>query len=241
MAQEGPGVGMPPAPEAQPPIMQPPVTQPQPPQPPVTQPQESSAADNLTKKLEQIPTMSDEDREKINNYLDEALHNYEEILENEKGADARNTEIRIKNNERLAKDYEQRLAESEARLRKIKSTYLRQYEGLKKARSSGKLDEKSYDIKLQKLLKEYRTNLNDTLKDRAYAEEQGKKAQERLAALQEIKRINDLLRDEEQVMVEEQEPEGPRAPAHELDKLLLDIRQTGCFEVKNFCTSPEFK
>lgn len=203
--------------------------------------QPTTPAENLTNKLDQIPTMSDEDRQKISDYLDEALENYEDILAGQPAAERETNIVRIENNERLAQDYEQRLAQCEARLRKIKNDYLRQYEALKNSRATGKIDQKIYDMKLQKILKEYRANLNETLKDKSYLQEQGQKANERLAALKEIKRINDLLRDEDQVMVDDEEAEAQRPPAHELDAFLLEIRQTQCFEIKNFCTSPEFK
>jgi len=188
------------------------------------------------KKLQELPVMNEEKSNQISQYFEEALKNYEDILNQERSSEVKTSERRIENNIELLKRHRQSLNTSESDLRKMRVEYMERYLLLKNSYEKGRIDKKTYQQQLEKLAQDYRFRMNSALSDRDFYKNEAQKTQERLKELEEFNRINKIvLAQEGALMPKEQQP------LNEFEKIISDIQQLGCFEVKNFCASPEFK
>ncbi len=216
-----------------------PVAQPEPTdmQPTLTQPAKAENSTGIdVNQLQELPVMNEEKSKQISQYFEEALKNYEEILGQERSSEVRTTERRIENNIELLKQHRQSLSTSESDLRKLRMEYMERYLMLKNSAEKGKIDKKTYQQQLGKLAQDYQFRMNAVLSDRNFYQDQAQKTEERLKELEEFNRINKIVLAQEGVsMPKEQQP------PNEFEKIIQDIRQLGCFEIKNFCSSPEFK
>lgn len=185
-----------------------------------------------------MPSMDEEKSKQISRYFEEALKNYEDILENQKDSEVKTTEKRIENNIRILEEYQKNLGTSETTLRKVKLEYMRRFLVLKNSFSQNRIDKATYEKELQKMAQEYSYKVSSLTSDRNFYQTEAKKASERLKALEELNRINKIILTHEKGTPEESEP--PRQLT-EIEKLLEGIREIGCFEAKDFCHSPEFK
>ena len=179
----------------------------------------------------------DEEKSKqISRYFEEALNNYEEILGDQKDAEVRTTDKRIEANVDLLDGYQKKLSTSENSLRKIKLEYMRKFLVLKNSFTENRIDKATYQKELQKIAEEYTYKVKSLSSDRDFYQKETQKTSERLNALQELNRINKIIINNDKPVSEEQ--------AHkmtDLERLLDGVNQMGCFEVKNFCLSPELK
>ncbi len=184
-----------------------------------------------------MPSAMDEEKGKqISRYFEEALKNYEEILGDQKDAEVRTTEKRIEANVDLLDGYQKKLSTSEHSLRKIKLEYMRKFLVLKNSFAENRIDKATYQKELQKVGDEYTYKVKSLSSDKEFYQKETEKASERLKALQELNRINKIIINNDKPALEEQ----PRKLT-DLEKLLDGVNKMGCFEVKNFCLSPELK
>ncbi|NUM35686.1 MAG: hypothetical protein HUU50_14155 [Candidatus Brocadiae bacterium] len=183
------------------------------------------------------PSPVDEEKGKqISRYFEEALKNYEEILGDQKDAEVRTTEKRIEANVDLLDGYQKKLSTSENSLRKIKLEYMRKFLVLKNSFAENRIDKPTYQKELQKVGDEYTYKVKSLSSDQEFYQKETQKTSERLKALQELNRINKIIINNDKPVPEE----APRKLT-DLERLLEGVNQMGCFEVKNFCLSPELK
>ena len=190
--------------------------------------------------FQNLPPALDKDKtQKISRYFDEALKNYGEILGAEKVSEVRTIDKRINNNTKLLQDHQHNLSKSESELRTLKMEYVKRYQALKSSYTKGYIDKNAYDTQLEKLAREYQFKVNSISGDREFYQDELGQTKTRLKKLQETNRINRMfLAKEEAAQLNSQ---GRKKQVTELEKLMHSIRKTGCFAVKNFCGSPEFK
>jgi len=210
------------APEAETPV--------QPVEPPTVQP-----GMDMKKWEEQLPQpMSEEKSQQISKYFEEALQNYEEILSQEKASEVKTTEKRIEANARLLEEQKGKLSASEAALRKMRLEYTQRYLMLKNSFEKGRIDKKTYDRELEKIAQEYRFKMGTFVSDRDFYKGEATKTEERLRGLEEYNRIN-------RIVMEQEGGPKPEKPMNAFESLMQEVKALGCFETRNFCTSPEFK
>jgi hypothetical protein len=185
------------------------------------------------------PELTDEQSKQISNYFDEALKNYEEILNDQKASEVRNTDRRIESNKQLLEQHKKNLGQSETELRAVKLEYLRRYQALKTAYEQGNIDKKIYQRELNKMAEEYRYKVANLSSDRDFYQGQTKEASDRLKSLEEQQRVNKIILSQEQWNQNINAPKKEERPKTELEKMVQDIRSLQCFEVKDF--SKEFK
>ena len=195
---------------------------------------------DISKLEEALPPALDEEKSKqISRYFEEALKNYEEILGQEKNTEVKTTEKRIDVNLKLLDEHQQKLSASETGLRKVKLEYVRRFLVLKDAFTKERIDKKTYEKELEKLGKDYQFKINALASDTNFYKGEVKKTTEVLQELQEANRINKIFLAKEEA--QKAPAVKPQRQLTQLELLMKSIRQTGCFEVKNFCASPEFK
>lgn len=185
------------------------------------------------------PALSEEKSKQISRYFEEALKNYEEILSQEKSSEVKTTDKRIESNMKLLDEYNQKLSVSETGLRKIKLEYVRRFLILKNAHTTGRIDKKTYEAELEKLAREYQFKINTVASDAGFYKGEVKKTSEILKELQEAQRINKIFLAKEES--EKPVQAAPQRKLTQLEKLVAGFRQSGCFEVRNYCASLEFK
>ena len=168
-----------------------------------------------------------------------ALKNYEEILGQEKDSEVKITEKRIDTSLKLLDEHKDKLSASETGLRKVKLEYVRRYLVLKNAHEQNRIDKKTYEMELDKLAREYQNKVNSLTSDTSFYKEEVKKTSEVLKELQEAHRINKIFLEKEEA--EKPVPVIPPKQLTKLESFMESIKKTGCFQVRNFCESPEFK
>lgn len=180
------------------------------------------------------PELTDEQSKQISNYFDEALKNYEEILNDQKASEVRNTDRRIESNKQLLEQHKKNLGQSETELRAVKLEYIRRYQALKTAYEQGNIDKKIYQRELNKMAEEYRYKVANLSSDRDFYQGQTKETSERLKSLEELQRVNKIILSQEQLNQSINSPKKQEKPLTELEKMMQDIRSLQCFEVKDF-------
>lgn len=193
----------------------------------------------VTSDSELPPPPSKDKSKKINEYLGEALKNYEKILDERDTEEVKTTDKRIKSNKQLLQDHEKSLDESKQILRKFKSASLKRFMALKNAYNQGKIDKKTYDEEVKKLNNNYKFKRNALNKDISFYKEENTKTQKRLKGLQELNRINKIVLKQNEK--EKKRPQAKKVPLSSLEQLSRGIKKIGCFKVQNFCSSSEIK
>ncbi len=177
------------------------------------------------------PVLSEDQSEQISQYFEEALKNYEDILNDQQAAEVRTTEKRIESNRQLLQQHQQSLGKSETTLRQVKLEYIRRFQALKSAKEQGLLDEKTYNQQLAKMAEEYRYKVANLTSDRDFYKGQTDKTEARLKNLEELQKINKIVLSQEQDLNPQTKPQRPLT---ELEKMMQGIRALQCFENKNF-------
>lgn len=185
---------------------------------------------------EDMPAALDEDKSKqISRYFDEALHNYEEILDNREEAELRATEKRIEANREMLGSQQGQLSSSETKMRQIKLEYLKRYLALKNSYEQGRIDKQVYYQQLDKLAREYQFQMETLKDDVSFYKDQSGKTDSRLKQLEELQRINKILmaQNPKPKKAENAQSEEKKRVASDLEMVLQRIKAAGCFKPQN--------
>lgn len=192
-----------------------------------------------------VPAPMDAERsKKISGYFDEALKNYEDILNSRPEAEVKTTEKRIESIQKLLEEQERGLGVSETSLRKIKLVYLKQYLHLKAAYEEGKIDEKSYYQRVDDLGKKYAHEIDSLKDDVEYYKTQSEKTSAKLKEQEEINRVNKIFWEETKASQPGEQPDviaEPERTPTELEMLIPRIEAAGCFQQVNGGRLPVIK
>jgi hypothetical protein len=195
-------------------------------------------------KLDEIPVMDEEKSKQISKYFDEALKNYEDILNNRPDAEMKSGEKRIEANKTLLEEQQKKLSGSSTSLRQIKLDYLQRYLSLKNSFEQGHLDKKTYHQQLDKLAKDYAYQIESLKDDVSFHEEQTAKTNERIKELESVQRLNNILMEQNKrsnPAAAKSTPTEPKRKTTELEMLMQRIEAAGCFADKKVGDAPDFK
>lgn len=199
-------------------------------------------ADKPGEKTTTPPPMDEERSKQISRYFDEALKNYEEILESRPEAESKSTEERVGALNKLLEEQQSGMGQSEGTLRVIKLAYLKQYLSLKNSYEQGLIDDKTYYQKVDALGSKYSYEIQALKQDVAYYREQSDKTGSKLKEQQEIDRVNKIFLSEAQkARPKTAIAEGPKRTPTELEMLIPRIQAVGCFQEKNFGKASDIK
>jgi hypothetical protein len=184
--------------------------------------------------------LSEEKSKQISRYFEEALKNYEDILSSERSSEVRTTSQRLEKNIQLLEEHKSKLGQSETGLRKLKLEYVRRFLILKNAYTQGKFTQKMYEDELDRLGREYQAEVNTLMGDTKFYQGEVNKTQKTIAELEEYQRVNNIFLEKEEL--EKGYNPAPAKKLSPLEGLISSMHKVpGCFEIRNYASSLEFK